>query len=165
MEIKAFQKNAKVSPKKIRFLLDAVKKMSPVEATDALYYMPHKPARILRAVIQSALANATNTFKIDANLLQFKTVSVDQGNKLKRYRAGGRGTAKPYAHKLAHISVVLETKSTGQRKGQESAEAAKPEPAKKGAVEAMKAADKGRAEKKTARPAKPKKVKSVQSAK
>lgn len=146
MEIKAFQKNAKISPKKTRFLLASIRKMSPEQAVDALYYMPHKSAKILRAVIKSALANASNTLKIDSNLLQFKSLSVDQGNKLKRFRAGGRGTAKPYVHQLAHISVILETKksdpqkqSTASKKGEEAAnepdqkraQAAKPEtPAK-----------------------------------
>lgn len=109
MIVKASQKNAKISPKKVRFLLDSVKGMSPAKAVDALQYMPHKSARILRAVIKSALANATNNLKLDANLLQFRTLSVDQGNKLKRYRAGGRGTAKPYVHALSHITIELET--------------------------------------------------------
>ena len=116
MEIKAFQKNAKISPKKTRFLLDSIKTMTPEQAVDSLYYMPHKSAKILRAVIKSALANATNTLKIDAKMLQFKSLSVDQGNKLKRFRAGGRGTAKPYVHELSHISVILETKKSAPQK-------------------------------------------------
>ena len=116
MEIKAFQKNAKISPKKTRFLLDSIKTMTPEQAVDALYYMPHKSAKILRAVIKSALANATNTLKIDSKMLQFKSLSVDQGNKLKRFRAGGRGTAKPYVHELSHIAVILETKKSAPQK-------------------------------------------------
>lgn len=141
MEIKAFQKNAKISPKKTRFLLDSIRSMTPEQAVDALYYMPHKSAKILRAVIKSALANATNTLKIDSHLLQFKSLSVDQGNKLKRFRAGGRGTAKPYVHELSHIAVILETKKSAPQKQSTAATSKGEEAAKEPEQKDMKAAE------------------------
>ncbi len=107
MESLTYFKNLKVSPKKLRFLLDEVKKMGPVKALDFLYYTPKKGARILYSVLNSALANAKITLKVDAGLLKFKLLTVEQGQSLKRFRAGGRGTAKPYRRKFSHVKLIL----------------------------------------------------------
>lgn len=109
MEAKSYSKNLKISPKKLRFLLPEIKKMSPSDALVSLLYMPQKPAKIFYKTISSAIANAKNVLKVDEKLLKFKHLSVEQGNKIKRFRAGGRGTAKPILRRFAHIKIVLET--------------------------------------------------------
>jgi len=108
MEAKAYIKNVKISPKKIRILLDDVKKMNPYQAVDHLYYTPNKAAKILYKAIKSAIDNAKNLSK-EAGDLKFKTLLIEEGRKLKRSRAGGRGAAKPIIRRYSHIKVVLET--------------------------------------------------------
>lgn len=107
MEAQAYIKNVRVTPKKLRFLLSEVKKLSPQGAMDKLLYVEQKPARILRKAIQSAVTNAKAVLKVDEGALTFKTLTVEQGNRMKRYKAGGRGTAKPFVRQFAHIKVVL----------------------------------------------------------
>lgn len=108
MEAKAAFKNVKVSPKKLRFLLPEIKKLTPLEAVNHLLYSPKKGANVLYKVIKSALANAKATLKVDEHLLQFKALFVDEGNTLKRYKAGGKGAVKPIAREFSHVTVILE---------------------------------------------------------
>ena len=108
-EFNVYIKNVKIAPKKLRFLLKDMKKQSPVQAVHTLMYTQKKGATFLRKAISSALSNAKNTMNIDEGLLQFKSVSVEEGLRLKRFRAGAKGMAKPYKHKYSHIKMVLTT--------------------------------------------------------
>ena len=116
MEAKASVTDVHSTPKKLRTLLMDVKKMSPVKAMDHLFYSPKKSANILYKVIKSAVDNAKATLQIDANLLEFKLLKVDQGHSLRRYNPGSRGNAKPYRKHFAHIDVVVGPKSQPTKK-------------------------------------------------
>lgn len=109
MEIKAYLKNLKISPKKLRFLLNDIKKFKPTEALNRLYYSPNKAARIFYYAIKSAIDNAKNTYKINEDLLKFKLLTIEEGQKLKRYQIGGRGGMKPYFHRRSHIKIILKS--------------------------------------------------------
>ncbi|MFA5136264.1 MAG: uL22 family ribosomal protein [Patescibacteria group bacterium] len=110
MEAKVYLKNIHITPKKLRYLLPEIKKMTPYESLNHLYYSPQKGARLLYKAIKSALDNAKYTLKLNEDLLQFKLFTIEQGNALKRYRPGGRGTAKPYKKRFSHIKIILEAK-------------------------------------------------------
>ena len=155
MEAKASVTDVHTTPKKLRILLTDVKKMSPVKAMDHLLYSPKKSANILYKVIKSAVDNAKATLQIDAHLLEFKLLKVDQGHALRRYNPGSRGNAKPYRKQFSHIQVVVGVKPG---KSVKSVESVKPE----GQIEdvkpvekkTLKVAKKPSLKKKTAAPAK-----------
>lgn len=107
MEVKAYIKNLDISPKKLRFVAEEVRKLSPQEAMEKLFYSPKRAAKILRKAIKSAVDNAVNTFKLKPDLLKFKLLAIEQGSSLKRYRPGGRGTIKPYKRRRSHIKIIL----------------------------------------------------------
>ena len=107
MESTTYLKNLKVAPKKLRFYLPVIKKMTPAQAAEMLYYEPNKPARTFYQAIKSAISNAKSYLKVNEDLLQFKLLTVEEGIKLKRYNPGARGTAKPYVKRFAHIKIVL----------------------------------------------------------
>jgi large subunit ribosomal protein L22 len=107
MEKKFVFKNLPISPKKLRFLLPPLRKISPVGALDYLFYMPKKGAKILRKAIKSAIDAVESSLKIEENKLKFKTLAVDEGRKLKRFRPGGRGTVKPIVRRFSHLTIVL----------------------------------------------------------
>ena len=119
MEFKAYIKNVKISPKKLRFFLPAIKKLTPKESLDYLFYMPNKAAKILYKAIKTAIDNAKNISKTREDLLKFKLLAVEEGLKLKRYRPGGRGTVKPFERRYSHIKIVLEDSSLIGEKKQE----------------------------------------------
>jgi large subunit ribosomal protein L22 len=108
MESKTYIKNIKISPKKLRFLLPAIKKQTPAKALNYLMYTPKKGARLFYAAIKSAINNAKNTLKTNEDLLKFKLLTVEEGQKLKRFKPGGRGTAKIILRRFSHIKIILE---------------------------------------------------------
>ena len=111
MESKTYIKNLKISPKKLRNMLPAIKKLGPSKALEALPYMPEKGAKVFYKAIQSAFSNSKNTLKVDQDKLKFKTILIEEGTRMKRFRAGGRGMARPYRRQMAHIKIVLETEA------------------------------------------------------
>lgn len=110
MEAKAYIKYLKISPKKLRFLVGDIKKMEPVRALDHLFYTHKKTAKFLYKAIKSALDNAEKVLKRDKNLFEFRLLTIEEGPRLKRFRAGGRGVAKPFKIKTAHIKIILALK-------------------------------------------------------
>lgn len=108
MEAKTYIKNLKISPKKLRFLLPEIKKLKPVEAMDYLLYTQKRSAKVLAKVIKSAVSNAKNVLQADEKSLAFKLFTVEQGQRLKRFRAGGRGTVKPILRRFSHVKIILE---------------------------------------------------------
>ena len=121
MEVRAIQKNVKMSPKKLRFVADVARKMKPIDAIEKLPFIGKKAAEPIILVIKSALANAKNK-EIDATNLVFKELQINEGPRLKRGRPVSRGRWHPYKRRMSHIRVVLETKEivkekTGEAEG------------------------------------------------
>src|SRR3990167_4457615 len=112
MESITYSKNLKISPKKLRFLLPEIKKLKPVDVLDYLMYTPRKSAAIFYKVMKSALTDAKNFLKVDEKMLRFKHLSVEEGQKLKRFRPGGRGTTKPILRRFGHLNFL---KNMGQK--------------------------------------------------
>lgn len=116
MVYKAYIRHVRISPKKLRFIVDDVRKMLPREALNALYYSNKRAGKILYKAIKSAVDNSKKEPKVDPELLRFKILTIKEGPSLKRFRAGARGTAKPYKRRTSHIKVVLEAKEELEKK-------------------------------------------------
>lgn len=132
MESTAYFKNVHITPKKLRFIIDDIKKMKPAQALQHLFYSPKKGADIFYKAIKSAIDSARLTLKTNDDMLQFKLLTVEQGNKLKRFRPGGRGTAKSYAKKFSHIKIILTSQKVSpvETKKETKTVASKPLPIK-----------------------------------
>lgn len=109
-ESKTYLKNIDISPKKLRFYLGSVKKMSPVSAMEHLFYGQQRATKVLYQAVKSAVSNAKIALKVNEDLLKFKVFTVEEGLKLKRYRPGGRGTPKPIMKRKSHIKIILVAK-------------------------------------------------------
>ena len=70
--------------------------------------MPKKGARILRKVVESAVANAGQNEAIDVDTLYVKRVSIDGGPMLKRMRPRAMGRANRILKRTSHITIVLD---------------------------------------------------------
>ena len=86
MEAKAIVKNIRISPQKARLVADLVRGNDVESALNTLRFMPKKAARILRKLIESAVANANQNEAIDVDTLYVKKIFVDGGPMLKRIR-------------------------------------------------------------------------------
>lgn len=108
MEISSETKFIKVTPRKMRLLVDAVKPLSPKLALENLGMLNKSGSKILIKIIKSALSNAVNNNKLDENKLKFKRFDVSEGVRIKRFRPVSRGVAHGYKHRTTHVRVVLE---------------------------------------------------------
>jgi len=106
-EVKAVLKFVRISPQKVRKLVDAVKGKPAEAAIDMLKFMPQKGAAIVEKVLRSAVANAEQNHNLDIDTLFVKNVTADQGPTLKRFRARARGRGTRILKRTAHITVVL----------------------------------------------------------
>jgi large subunit ribosomal protein L22 len=108
MEAKAIAKNIRISPQKARLVADLVRGNDVESAINTLRFMPKKAARIIRKLIESAVANANQNEAIDIDTLYVKTVFVDGGPMLKRIRPRAMGRATKILKRSSHITVVLD---------------------------------------------------------
>jgi len=108
METKAVAKYIRISPQKARLVADTVRGMNVDEAITALRYMPKKGARILRKVIESAVANADQMETIDVDTLYIKSIQINGGPSLKRFRPRAMGRATRIIKRTSHITVVVD---------------------------------------------------------
>lgn len=119
MDFKATQKFIVTTPRKLREVAALVRDMSPKDAVERLPYVQKRAAEPLRKVIKTAIANAKQV-EYDVEDLIIKEIQIGEGPKLKRWRAGARGRAKPYAKRMSHIRVVLEAKEKKVKKAVKS---------------------------------------------
>lgn len=115
-EIKAQIKYLRVSPKKLREVVDLVRGLSPTAALDQLKFLPKRAAQPLVEALKSAVANATNNLKLKIENLKIKTIEVGEGPRLKRWRVVSRGTAHQYKRRTSHIKIILEERSASGTK-------------------------------------------------
>ena len=108
MEAKAVARHIRISPQKARLVADLVRGKNVETAINTLRFMPKKGARLLRKVIESALANAGQNEAIDIDTLYIKTVYIDGGPMLKRIRPRAMGRATKILKRSSHITVILD---------------------------------------------------------
>lgn len=108
MEARAVGKYIRISPQKARLVADVVRGMGVDQAITTLRFMPKKGAVILRKVIESAVANATQEDQTDVDNLYVKKIMIDGGPSLKRIRPRAMGRATGIIKRTSHITVVLD---------------------------------------------------------
>ena len=107
MQAIATQKFVRMSPRKLRVIARAAKNMKPTYAAEVLPMLGRTAAVPVQKVIKTAIANAL-VKGMEPESLKFVEIQIGEGPRLKRYRAGARGQAKPYTRDMAHIRVIVE---------------------------------------------------------
>ena len=67
-----------------------------------------RATRPIEKLLNSAVANAKNSFDLKEGDLRIARLTVDEGPKLKRWRPRSRGRAMPIQKKTSHITITLE---------------------------------------------------------
>ncbi|MGA7144966.1 MAG: 50S ribosomal protein L22 [Desulfobacterales bacterium] len=107
MEVRAAAKYVRISPQKVRKLIDAVKGKPVEDGLNLLKFMPQKAASIVEKTIRSAVANADQVPDMDVDSLFIQNITADQGPTLKRFRARARGRGTRILKRTSHITVIL----------------------------------------------------------
>ncbi|MGI5828311.1 MAG: 50S ribosomal protein L22 [Patescibacteria group bacterium] len=110
MEVVAYQKFVRTSPRKLRLVADSVRGLHPTKALINLQFMHKRAAETLRKVMKQAVSNAVNNMNINEQNLKTKHILVEEGPVYKRFRAASRGRARMIMKRTSHIKVVLEGK-------------------------------------------------------
>ncbi|NWF79485.1 MAG: 50S ribosomal protein L22 [Chloroflexi bacterium] len=108
MEVKAVTRYVRISPLKVRLVMDVVRGMPVDKALATLSYMPQKAAREVARTIKSAAANAEHNFYLDRDALVIKRIYADQGPVLKRFMPRARGMANQIRRPTTHITVIVD---------------------------------------------------------
>ena len=107
MEVRAAAKYVRISPQKVRKLIDAVKGKPVEDGLNLLKFMPQKGASIVEKTIRSAVANADQIPDMDVDSLVIQNITADQGPTLKRFKARARGRGTRILKRTSHITVIL----------------------------------------------------------
>jgi large subunit ribosomal protein L22 len=107
MEYKAKHRYADMSPRKIRPMAALIRGLAADEALERLRYLPNKSARLVEAVLKSALGNAEDRGARKIQELVVLESRVDGGPIMKRIQPRARGTAYPIKRRYAHIHLTL----------------------------------------------------------
>lgn len=110
MEAKAIARYVRLTPRKARLVADLVRGKSALEALDVLTFTNKKAAGIIKKVLNSAIANATNNFEMDEEKLFVSTIMIDEGPVLKRLKPRAMGRADIIKKKTSHVTVVVSEK-------------------------------------------------------
>jgi large subunit ribosomal protein L22 len=100
----------RLAPRKVRLVADTVRGLPVAAALAMLKYRPQAAAKPLAKLLLSAVANAENKGgKVDVDALVIKTLTVDQGPKMRRFMPRAMGRAFRVEKKTSHVYVELGT--------------------------------------------------------
>ena len=111
MEAKAIAKGLRVSPIRTRITIDMIRGKNVSEALNILNNTNSKSARLIKKVLDSAIANAVNNNGADAATLYVKEARVDAGPVMKRHLFDSRSHIGHRDHRTSHINIVVATRN------------------------------------------------------
>ena len=107
MDVRAESKYVRMTPRKVRLVVDTVRGKPVKEALDILRYMNRAAAREVAAAVKSAAANAEQNNHLDPDDLYIVEIAANEAPTAKRFQAGPRGRANPILKRASHITVVV----------------------------------------------------------
>ncbi len=107
MRVAAKLKTARISPQKVRLVADQIRGLRVDAAMQILQFSPLKAARIVRSVLDSAIANAEHNEGADIDELKVDRICIDAGSVLKRLRARAKGRANRITKRTSHITITV----------------------------------------------------------
>lgn len=118
MEVKAFARHIRMTPRKVRLVADLIRGVKATAALDRLAFSKKWGALPVKKLLESAMANAAHNFKLDKDKLLVKSIYVDNGPTLKRFRPRAFGRAATIRKRTSHIGIILsdEIKTANNKK-------------------------------------------------
>ena len=108
MEVRATYRFLRMSPQKVRQVVDLIRGQQVDNALAILRFTPRAAARDVRRLLESAIANAENNYMLSREDLFVARVMTDDGPRLKRFRPRARGRADRILKRTCHVTLVLD---------------------------------------------------------
>ena len=116
MEARAIKRYIRQSPRKVRQVVDLVRGEEVEKALNVLHFSPKKASVSIEKTLRSAVSNLMNTEHgsgVNPEDLYVKTMFVDEGPTVRRWRAGAMGRASIIRRRSSHLTVVVAEKTDG----------------------------------------------------
>ena len=97
----------RISPRKVRLVAGLIRGKSVVHARQQLNFLPKRSAEPVLKLLNSAVANAKNNFKISESILYVEKIYVNQGKVLKRGLPRAFGRTSPIQKKNSRVTLML----------------------------------------------------------
>jgi large subunit ribosomal protein L22 len=110
MEAKAIAKYVRVSPRKVRQVVDLIRGKELKQALAIIKHTPKGASDAVYKVVSSAAANAEHNYDMDKDNLYIAEAYVDQGPTLKRFKPRAYGRADQMRRRTSHITIVVKEK-------------------------------------------------------
>lgn len=107
--VKAVAKYVRISPQKVRRVLNQIRGRSYQEALMILEFLPYNATGPIWQVVHSAASNAENNYNLDKKKLVIAETYADEGPKLKRIRPRAQGRAYAILKPTCHITIVVKS--------------------------------------------------------
>jgi large subunit ribosomal protein L22 len=107
METKSIVRGVRLSADKGRLVADLIRGKKVDQALNILSFTPRKAAGIVKKALESAIANAEHNDGADIDALLVKSITVEQGATLKRFRARAKGRGNRISKGTCHIYVTV----------------------------------------------------------
>ncbi|AHF05901.1 50S ribosomal protein L22 [Desulfitobacterium metallireducens] len=113
MQAKAIARYVRISPRKVRQVVDLIRGKQVNDALAILQFTPKGATEPVTKVLKSAVANAEHNLEMDSDELFVTEIFVDQGPTLKRIKPRAMGRADQIRKRTSHITVVVGEKKEG----------------------------------------------------
>jgi large subunit ribosomal protein L22 len=107
MKVAATLRYARISPQKCRLMANVIRGKNVDDALKALSFTPKKSARIVKKVLESAIANAEHNHGADIDELKVSAIEVDTAPTFRRYRARAKGRGTRIIKRNSHITIRI----------------------------------------------------------
>ncbi len=107
METQASLRGVRLSAQKGRLVADLVRGKPVEHALNILTFSPKKAARIVKKVLESAIANAEHNDGADIDELKVTSIQVEKGTSLKRFMPRAKGRGCKIEKQTCHIYVKV----------------------------------------------------------
>ncbi len=107
MQVAATLRYARISPQKCRLVADQIRGQSVGDALQTLTFSPKKAARMVRKVLESAIANAEHNHGADIDELRVAAVQVNEAPSFRRFRARAKGRGARIIKRNSHITISV----------------------------------------------------------
>lgn len=108
MEVRAHLRFLRMTPRKVRAVVDLVRGLSVDKAIDQLTILPRAASQPVLKLLNSAIANAEHNFHLQHEHLRIKLITANEGPRLKRYQPRAFGRAAEILKRTSHVTIVLE---------------------------------------------------------
>ena len=110
MEVKAYIKDLRMSPRKVKIVCDQLRGKAVGDAVVILMTTPKIAAEPLLKLVKSAVANAENNAEMDVEKLYISQCFVTPGQTLKRVRPVSKGRAYRILKRTSHVTIAVAEK-------------------------------------------------------